>query len=88
MQVKTEHGTLSIGNQARPALTVAVSPKSPTGNYILAAVLGLVFGFILGTVATALIGERSLLLAQHLWTRLTGTTADEGEHVHFELMLQ
>ena len=76
MQVKTEHGTLSIGNQARPALTVAVSPKSPTGNYILAV------------VATALVGERSLLLAQHLWTRLTGTTVDDGEQVHFELMLQ
>ena len=88
MQVKTEHGTLSIGNQARPALTVAVSPKSPTGNYILAAVLGVVLGFILGTVTTALVGERSLLLAQHLWTRLTGTTVDDGEQVHFELMLQ
>jgi hypothetical protein len=88
MQVKTQHGTLSIGNQGRPALTVAVAPKSPTGNYILAAVLGVLFGFILGTVATALVGERSLLLAQHLWTRLTGATVDEGEHVHFELMLQ
>jgi hypothetical protein len=28
------------------------------------------------------------LLAQHLWTRLTGTGAEEGSQVHFELMLQ
>jgi hypothetical protein len=88
MQVKTEHGTLNIGNQKRPAISVAIAPKSPTGNYILIGLLGLGFGFVIGTVATALIGERSLLLAQHLWTRLTGAGADEGDQVHFELLLQ
>jgi hypothetical protein len=88
MQVKTEHGTLNIGNQKRPAISVAIAPKSATGNYVLIGLLGLAFGFVLGTVATALVGERSLLLAQHLWTRLTGTGAEEGDHVHFELLLQ
>lgn len=88
MQVKTEHGTLNIGSQKRPAISVAIAPKSATGNYVLVGILGVGFGFVLGTVATALIGEKSLLLAQHLWTRLTGTGVDEGDHVHFELLLQ
>ena len=88
MQVKTQHGTLNIGNQKRPAISVAIAPKSATGNYLLAGLLGLGFGFVLGTVATALIGEKSLMLAQHLWPRLTGAGVDEGDHVHFELLLQ
>lgn len=90
MQVKTEHGTLSIGNrhQQRPAISVAIAPKTAPGNYVLAAALGVAFGFVLGTVATVLIGEQSLLLAQHLWTRLTGTGNNEGDQVHFELLLQ
>jgi len=88
MQVKTEHGTLSIGNQKRPAISVAIAPKTPAGNFILVGALGVAFGFVLGTVATALIGERSLMLAQHLWTRLMGTDAEDGDHVHFELLLQ
>ncbi|HST03384.1 MAG TPA: hypothetical protein VLQ48_01465 [Chloroflexia bacterium] len=89
MQVKTQHGTLNIGNNTkRPAISVAIAPKSATGNYVLVGLLGLGFGFVVGTVATALVGEKSLMLAQHLWTRLTGTGADEGSQVHFELMLQ
>ncbi len=88
MQVKTEHGTLNIGNQKRPAISVAIAPKSATGNYVLIGLLGVAFGFVVGSVATALIGEKSLLLAQHLWTRLTGTGVEEGDHVHFELLLQ
>jgi len=88
MQVKTEHGTLKLGNQSRPAISVAIAPKSATGNYILIGILGLGFGFIAGTLATVLVGEKSLLLAQHLWTRLTSTGSAEGDHVHFELLLQ
>ncbi|MEP6774482.1 MAG: hypothetical protein ABJA50_02710 [Chloroflexota bacterium] len=89
MQVKTQHGTLNIGNSTkRPAISVAIAPKSVTGNYLLVGLLGLGFGFVAGAVATALVGEQSLLLAQHLWTRLTGTGAEEGSQVHFELMLQ
>jgi uncharacterized protein YqgC (DUF456 family) len=88
MQVKTEHGTLQFGNQKRPAISVAIAPKTAPGNFILIGVLGIAFGFVLGTVATALIGERSLLLAQHLWTRLTGTEGADSDHVHFELLLQ
>ncbi len=88
MQVKTEHGTLKLGNRTRPAISVAIAPKSATGNYILIGLLGVGFGFVAGTLATALVGEKSLLLAQHLWTRLTSAGADEGDHVHFELLLQ
>jgi hypothetical protein len=88
MQVKTEHGTLNIGNREHPAIRVAIAPKTAPGNFILVGLLGVAFGFVLGTVATALIGERSLLLAQHLWTRLTGADTEEGDHVHFELLLQ
>lgn len=88
MQVKTEHGVFNIGNKKRPAISVAIAPKSAPGNFILIGLLGVAFGFVLGTVATALIGEQSLLLAQHLWTRLTGTDNEEGDHVHFELLLQ
>jgi hypothetical protein len=89
MQVKTQHGTLNIGNNTkRPAISVAIAPKSATGNYLLVGILGVGFGFVLGAVATALVGEKSLVLAQHLWTRLTGTGAEEGSQVHFELMLQ
>ena len=32
--------------------------------------------------------ERSLLLAKHLWTRLTGTDSEDSDNVHFELLLQ
>ncbi len=88
MQVKTEHGTLNIGNKQRPAISVAIAPKTAPGNFILVGLLGVAFGFVLGAVATALIGERSLLLAQHLWTRLTGADTEDGDHVHFELLLQ
>ncbi|MEO8289199.1 MAG: hypothetical protein ABI670_22550 [Chloroflexota bacterium] len=87
MQVKTEHGTLNLGNQKHPAISVAIAPKSPAGNFMLVGALGIAFGFVLGTVATVLVGERSLLLAQHLWTRLSGTN-DDGDRVHFELLLQ
>jgi hypothetical protein len=88
MQVTTEHGTLNIGNKKRPAISVEIAPKTAPGNFILIGLLGVAFGFVLGTVATALLGERSLLLAQHLWTRLTGTDSEDGDHVHFELLLQ
>jgi hypothetical protein len=88
MQVTTQHGTLNFGNQKRPAISVAIAPKTQAGNFILVGALGVAFGFVLGTVATALLGERSLLLAQHLWTRLTGTDIEDGDHVHFELLLQ
>jgi hypothetical protein len=87
MQVKTQHGTISLGNQDRPAFSVAIAPKSASGNLIAAIGLGVAMGFILGAVATVLVGEKSLLVAQHLWMRLTGTGTDE-DHVHFELLLQ
>jgi hypothetical protein len=49
--------------------------------------IGAVCGFVAGSVLTLLVGEKSLVLIQHLWNRLTGGDKD-GERVHFELLLQ
>ena len=49
--------------------------------------IGGAVGFLAGSLATLLVGEKSLLLAQHLWNRLTGVN-ENGEQVHFELLLQ
>jgi hypothetical protein len=86
MQVKTEHGTLSFNKQQKPTISLAISPQSPA-NLFVGMLIGAALGFIAGSVLTLLVGEKSLLLAQHLWNRLTGV-ADEGDQVHFELLLQ
>jgi hypothetical protein len=86
MQVKTEHGTLSFGKQPKPTISLAIAPQS-SANLLAGIAIGAVIGFIVGAVVTLLMGERSLLLVQHLWNRLTGVS-DEGDHVHFELLLQ
>lgn len=86
MQVKTEHGTLKIGNN-RPAISVAFSPQSRTSHLVTGIVIGTAIGFIAGSVATLLVGEKSLVFAQHVWKRLTGVN-ENGEQVHFELLLQ
>ena len=63
------------------------SSRSPS-NYLIAGILiGLVFGFVMGTLAALNMGDKSLLFAQHLWNRVFGLDAD-GEQVHFEWLLQ
>lgn len=87
MQVKTERHLLNIGTRHRPSVTVAIAPRSSSGYLFVGIGMGLFFGFVAGSVVTLLIGEKSLLLAQHLWTRLT-REAEQGDRVHFELLLQ
>jgi hypothetical protein len=63
------------------------SSGSPS-NYLIAGILiGLVFGFVMGTLAALTMGDKSLLFAQHLWNRIFNVEA-EGEKVHFEWLLQ
>jgi hypothetical protein len=85
MQVKAGNRTLELGSD--PRVSVAIQPKSSAGYVVAGVAIGAVCGFVVGSVLTLLVGEKSLLLVQHLWTRLTGGD-EEGERVHFELLLQ
>ena len=87
MQVKTERSLLNIGNHPRPVVSVAIAPKTASGHLAVGMALGLVFGFIIGSVVALSLGDKSLTLAQQLWSRLFGLS-DDGERVHFELLLQ
>ena len=86
MQVKTEQKSLEVKNQPS-AITLEIAPKSSPGYLIAGIAIGAVSGFIVGSILTLLIGEKSLLLVQHLWNRITSGHQD-GERVHFELLLQ
>ncbi len=89
MQVRTERSLLNLGTGQRPTIQVSLDPKSSSGHLIVGIALGTVLGFIAGTVATFLVGQKSVMVAQHLWGQLTKATASsDGERVHFEWMLQ
>ena len=89
MQIRTQRGVLGIADGQRPAIHVALAPKSSSGHLFTGIAIGAAFGFIIGSVLTLLIGEKSLLLAQHLWTQITHASASaDGERVHFEWLLQ
>lgn len=91
MRNRTNHNVVSIqsGNSGaqRPVFSVAVASKSASGYLLAGMALGLVFGFLIGSVVTLIVGDKSLLFAQHLWNRLLGAEAD-SEKVHFEWLLQ
>ena len=90
MQLRTENSVLKIGNSGnggQPAISLAISPRAKTSHLMTGLVLGALLGFVAGSLATLLVGEKSLLLVQHLWNRLTGVN-ENGEKVHFELLLQ
>ncbi|HYP39619.1 MAG TPA: hypothetical protein VEX13_04595 [Chloroflexia bacterium] len=87
MQVRTEHRLLNIGDRQRPAISLAIAPRTSPAHLVTGIVLGAVLGFVAGSVVTLLIGEKSLVLAQHLWSRLAGVN-DDGERVHIVLLLQ
>ena len=88
MQVRTERRVFNVGGeQQKPTVTVAIAPKTVSSYLFVGLGLGLLLGFIAGSVMTLLVGDKSLLLVQQLWSRLTGTGAN-GERVHFELLLQ
>src|SRR5438876_733697 len=89
-------GALGIGKLRSPIPTPASRapgetrdgyPRSPS-NYLIAGILiGLVFGFVMGTLVALNMGDKSLLFAQHLWNRIFNEEA-EGDRVHFEWLLQ
>ncbi len=87
MQLRTANSVLKIGNSGQPAISLAISPRAKTSQLMTGLVIGALLGFVAGSVATLLIGEKSLLLVQHLWNRLTGVN-ENGDKVHFELLLQ
>lgn len=68
-------------------VSVAVASRSGSGYLVAGMALGLVFGFVIGSVTALIVGDKSLLFAQHLWNRLSGVDTD-GERVHFEWLLQ
>lgn len=86
MQLKPASKAFDIKNQPS-AITLEIAPKSSPGYLIAGIAIGAVSGFIVGSIVTLLIGEKSLLLVQHMWNRLTSSQQD-GERVHFELLLQ
>jgi len=86
MQVKTAQKSFEVKNQPS-AITLEIAPKSSPGYLVAGIAIGAVSGFIVGSILTLLIGEKSLLLVQHLWNRITSGHQD-GERVHFELLLQ
>ena len=80
-------GILGNGAGQGPSISLSISPKSSPGYLLAGIAIGAVAGFAVGSVVTLLIGEKSLLLLQHLWNRLTSSRQD-GDRVHFELLLQ
>ena len=91
MRNRDNHNVVSIqshkpGTQ-HPVVSVSVASKSASGYLLAGMALGLVFGFIIGSVTALMVGDKSLLFAQHLWNRLLGAEAD-SERVHFEWLLQ
>jgi hypothetical protein len=86
MQVRTDKGVLKLGNRPQPMVSVAIAPKARGGHLAVGVVLGLLFGFVLGSAVALSVGNRSISLAQEVWHRLAN--ADDGERVHFELLLQ
>jgi hypothetical protein len=87
MQRKTQRSVASRGGGKKPAADVVGGPEGSPGYLVMGLLLGVVFGVLIGTALTALVGERSMLFAQHLWNRLWGVDTD-SEQVHFEWLLQ
>src|SRR3989442_11974522 len=65
-----------------------IQTSGSPSNYLIAGILiGLVFGFVMGTLVALNMGDKSLLFAQHLWNRIFNEET-EGDRVHFEWLLQ
>ena len=89
MQIRTQRSVLGIADGQRPSIHVDLAPRSSSGHLFTGIAIGIAFGFIAGSLLTVLVGEKSLLLAQHLWSQITHASAStDGERVHFEWLLQ
>jgi hypothetical protein len=89
MQIRTQRGVLGLADGQRPEIHLELAPRSSSGHLFTGIAIGVAFGFIAGSVLTVLIGEKSLLLAQHLWNQITHASAStDGDRVHFEWLLQ
>jgi hypothetical protein len=88
MQLRTRNHELKIasdGNQ--PVVSLAIAPRNSAGYLVAGVGLGLAFGFLVGAIFGATLGDKSLLLIQDLWNRASSVNSD-GQRVHFELLLQ
>jgi hypothetical protein len=86
MQMRTQRSVSKAGGK-ETAIDLGVASDRSPGYLITGLVVGAVCGVLLGTLLTILVGERSLLFAQHMWNRLFRVDTD-SEHVHFEWLLQ
>lgn len=87
MQLKAERRLMKVGEAPKPVVSLQISPKNPSGYLVVGLGLGVLFGFVLGSVVGMSMGDKSLLLIQSVWNKLFNVNAD-GERVHFELLLQ
>ena len=87
MQLRTRNHELKIGDQPQPVVSLHIAPRNSAGYLVAGMGLGLLFGFVLGSVFGVTTGGRGLLLIQDLWNRVFNVNPD-GQRVHFELLLQ
>jgi len=88
MQLRTRNHELKIASDGtQPVVSLAIAPRNSAGYLVAGVGLGLVFGFLVGSVFGVTFGDKSLLMIQGVWNRLFNVNAD-GQRVHFELLLQ
>ncbi len=88
MQLRTGNHELKIaGGGTQPVVSLAIAPRNSAGYLVAGVGLGLIFGFLAGSVFGVTFGDKSLLMIQGIWNRLFNVSGD-GERVHFELLLQ
>jgi hypothetical protein len=88
MQLRTRNHELKIASDGtQPVVSLAIAPRNSAGYLVAGVGLGLVFGFLVGSVFGVMFGDKSLLMIQGVWNRLFNVNAD-GQRVHFELLLQ
>lgn len=86
MRIKTQR-SLSKDSGHEHVVRLAIESTGRTGYLVAGLAIGAVCGFLAGSAFALSLGDKSLLLAQNLWERLSGVDSD-GERVHFELLLQ
>lgn len=87
MQIRTKNRELNIGDQPHPVVSLHIMPRNSAGYLVAGMGLGLLFGFIAGSVVGVSMGGKGLMLIQDVWNRVFNISPD-GQRVHFELLLQ